>query len=132
MLVWRVSNTLETEAFLEALVESLERYGIREIFNTDQGAQNSREAFTGMLKVHGVQISMEGKGRWVDNVLVERLWRSVNYEDVYLRASDSPYALRVGQTDYFQLYNTERRHHALNHQTPDTVYFANPTSTEAA
>jgi len=132
VLSWRVSNMLETEACLEALEESLERYGIPEIFNTDQGAQYTSEAFTGMIKVHGVQISMDGKGRWVDNVFVERLWRSVKYEDVYLRAYDSPAALRVGLTYYFQFYNTERRHQALNHQTPDTVYFANPTSTQAA
>jgi len=122
----RVSNTLKTEACLEALDEALARYGAPEIFNTDQGAQYTSEAFTTGVNAHGITISMDGKGRWVDNVFVERLWRSVKYEDVYLRAYDSPVALRAGLTHYFQFYNTERRHQTLNRQTPDAVYFANP------
>ena len=124
VLAWRVSNTLDTEACLEALEEALGRYGAPEIFNTDQGAQFTSEAFTTVLETHGVLISMDGKGRWVDNVFVERLWRSVKYEDVYLRAYETPSALRVGLTSYFTFYNTERRHQTLNRQTPDAVYFA--------
>ena len=132
VLAWRMSNTLETDACVEALEEALLRYGAPEIFNTDQGAQYTSEAFTAVLKAHGVKISMDGKGRWVDNVFVERLWRSVKYEDVYLRAYDTPAALRTGLMDYFQFYNTERRHQALNRQTPDAVYWGNPTAKKAA
>ena len=132
VLSWRVSNTLETEACLEALDEALACYEAPEIFNTDQGAQYTSEAFTTVLTAHGITISMDGKGRWVDNVFVERLWRSVKYEDVYLRAYDSPAALRAGLTHYFQFYNTERRHQTLNRQTPDAVYFANPEGKKAA
>lgn len=94
VLGWRVSNTLETEACGEALQEALGSYGAPEIFNTDQEAQYTSEAFTAVLKAHGVQINMDGKGRWVDNVFVERLWRSVKYEDVYLRAYETPARLR--------------------------------------
>ena len=124
VLAWRISNTLDTEACVEALEEALGRYGPPEIFNTDQGAQYTSEAFTTVLQAHGVTISMDGKGRWVDNVFVERLWRSVKYEEVYLRAYETPTALRAGLTDYFMFYNTERRHQALTRQTPDAVYFA--------
>jgi putative transposase len=132
VLAWRVSNTLETEACLEALDEALTRYGVPEIFNTDQGAQYTSEAFTMVLKAHGITISMDGKGRWVDNVFVERLWRSVKYEDVYLRAYETPAALRIGLTHYFQFYNTERRHQALNRRTPEAVYCADPEVEKAA
>ena len=132
VLTWRISNTLETDACVEALEEALLRYGAPEIFNTDQGAQYTSEAFTVVLKAHGVKISMDGKGRWVDNVFVERLWRSVKYEDVYLRAYGTPAALRTGLNNYFQFYNTERRHQALNRQTPDAVYWGNPTAKKAA
>jgi len=132
VLAWRVSNTLETDACVEALEEALERDGVPEIFNTDQGAQYTSEAFTNTLQTHGVTISMDGKGRWVDNVFVERLWRSVKYEDVYLRAYETPAALQAGLTRYFRFYNTERRHQALNRQTPDAVYFADRKTTQAA
>ena len=132
VLAWRVSNTLETDTCVEALEEALLRYGAPEIFNTDQGAQYTSDAFTATLKDHGVQISMDGKGRWVDNVFVERLWRSVKYEDVYLRAYETPAGLRAGLTDYFTFYNTERRHQSLNRQTPDAVYGASPIAKKAA
>ena len=125
-LAWRASNTLETEACVEALEEAVLRDGAPEIFNTDQGAQYTSEAFTTILNGHGVKISMDGKGRWVDNVVVERLWRSVKYEDVYLRAYETPAALRAGLTTYFRFYNTERRHQTLNRRTPDAVYFGQP------
>ena len=96
VLSWRVSNTLDTDFCIEALEEALQRFGAPDIFNTDQGSQFTAEAFTGVLKDHGIKISMDGKGRWLDNVFVERLWRSVKYEDVYLRAYATPTELRVG------------------------------------
>jgi putative transposase len=123
VLSWRLSNTLDTDFCIEALEEALQRFGTPDIFNTDQGAQFTSEAFTGLLKEHGIQISMDGKGRWVDNVFVERLWRSVKYEDVYLRAYETPTELRAGLARYFQFYNTRRRHSALDRRTPDAVYF---------
>jgi putative transposase len=123
VLSWRVSNTLDTDFCIEALEEALQRFGTPEIFNTDQSAKFTSEAFTGVLKDHGVAISMDGKGRWVDNVFVERLWRSVKYEDVYLRACETLTELRAGLVRYFQFYNTRRRHSALDRRTPDAVYF---------
>ena len=123
VLSWRVSNTLDTEFCVEALHEALARYGAPEIFNTDQGSQFTSDAFTDVLKDHGVAISMDGKGRWIDNVFVERLWRSVKYEDVYLRAYETPTALRAGLTRYFDFYNARRRHTALDRRTPDAVYY---------
>ncbi len=132
VLAWRVSNTLDTEACVAALEEALLRYGTPEIFNTDQGAQYTSEAFTAVLRAHGVSISMDGKGRWVDNVFVERLWRSVKYEDVYWRAYETSAELRMGLSRYFTFYNRERRHQTLNRQTPDAVYFvAIPVETAA-
>jgi len=103
-----------------------------EIFNTDQGSQFTSEAFTGALKNAGVTISMDGKGRWVDNVFVERLWRSLKYEEVYLKAYEN---LRHAQTSieqYFRFYNTERRHQALDRQTPDALYFGGRNMPKAA
>lgn len=123
VLSWRVSNTLDTEFCIEALEEALQRFGVPEIFNTDQGSQFTCEAFTEVLKDHGVAISMDGKGRWMDNVFVERLWRSVKYEDIYLRAYETPAELRAGLTRYFTFYNTQRRHSALDRRTPDAVYY---------
>jgi len=123
VLSWRVSNTLDTDFCIEALEEALRRFGAPDIFNTDQGSQFTSEAFTGVLKDHGIDISMDGKGRWVDNVFVERLWRSVKYEDVYLRAYETPTELRTGLARYFAFYNTRRRHSALDRRTPDAVYF---------
>ena len=123
VLAWRVSNTMDTAFCIEALEEAIQSHGAPEIFNTDQGAQFTSEAFTGTLKAHGIAISMDGKGRWVDNVFVERLWRSVKYEDVYLRAYETPTELRTGLRHYFTFYNTRRRHSGLGRRTPDTVYF---------
>ena len=123
VLAWRVSNTFDSDFCVEALEDALTRYGPPEIFNTDQGAQFTSTAFTTVLKTHAVAISMDGKGRWVDNVFVERLWRSVKYEDVYLHAYDTPAALRAGLTGYFQFYNGRRRHSSLGRRTPDVVYF---------
>ena len=132
VLSWRVSNTLDTDFCIEALEEALQRHGAPEIFNTDQGAQFTSEAFTGVLKDHGVAISMDGKGRWVDNVFGERLWRSVKYEDVYLRAYETPTELRAGLARYFEFYNARRRHSALGRRTPDAVYFDQATTELAA
>ena len=123
VLAWRVSNTFDSDFCVEALEDALTRYGPPEIFNTDQGAQFTSKAFTTVLKAHAVAISMDGKGRWVDNVFVERFWRSVKDEDVYLHAYDTPAALRAGLTGYFQFYNGRRRHSSLGRWTPDVVYF---------
>jgi putative transposase len=132
VLSWRVSNTLDTDFCIEALEEAIRRYGAPDIFNTDQGSQFTSEAFTGVLKDQGIAISMDGKGRWVDNVFVERLWRSVKYEDVYLRAYETPARLRNGLARYFEFYNTRRRHSALDRRTPDAVYFEQDTRQRAA
>ena len=125
VLSWRVSNTLDTSFCTEALEEAIERYGAPEVFNTDQGCQFTSEDFTGVLKEHGVKISMDGKGRWVDNVFVERLWRSVKYEEVYLKAYDDIRSARASLGNYFEFYNSERRHQSLDRQTPDQVYYDN-------
>ena len=132
VLAWRLSNTLDTDFCVEALQEALHRFGRPEIFNTDQGSQFTSEAFTDVLKDHGIAISMDGKGRWVDNVFVERLWRSVKYEDIYLKAYDTPTQLHRGLEEYFSFYNTRRRHSSLNRRTPDTVYFGETTMPIAA
>jgi len=132
VLSWRVSNTLDTQFCVAALEEALERFGAPELFNTDQGSQFTAEDFTAVLKAHDVAISMDGKGRWVDNVFVERLWRSVKYEDIYLHAYETPSALRAGLARYFAFYNTERRHSALDRRTPDAVYFEQATPALAA
>jgi putative transposase len=131
VLAWRGSNTLDTDVCVEALEEALSRYGAPEVLNTDQGAQFTSEAFTGVLKDHGVVISMDGKGRWLDNIFVERLWRSVKYEDIYLRAYETPAALRAGLERYFRFYNS-RRHAALNRRTPDAAYFDGASQNAAA
>ena len=122
VLAWRVSNTMDADFCVEALEEAICRHGTPEIFNTDQGAQFTSESFTSVLKAAGVRISMDGKGRWVDNVFVERLWRSLKYEEVYLKAYETVVEARQGLANYFQFYNRERRHQGLNRQTPDQVY----------
>jgi putative transposase len=122
VLSWRLSTTMDTEPCVAALEEALARYGNPEIFNTDQGAVFTSEDFTGVLKQAGVDISMDGKGRWMDNVFVERLWRSVKYEEVYLKAYESVAEARESIGTYFEFYNSERRHQSLNRQTPDQVY----------
>jgi len=123
VLAWRLSNTLDVTFCIEALEEALLRFGTPEIFNTDQGSQFTSEAFTEILKARGVKISMDGRGRWLDNVFIERLWRSVKYEDVYLKAYESIPETRKGLTGYFRFYNGKRRHQGLDRQTPDSVYW---------
>lgn len=122
VLAWRLSNSMESDFCVEALEEALANYGSPKVFNTDQGAQFTSEAFTGVLIDAGVDISMDGKGRWVDNVFVERLWRSVKYEDVYLKAYETVAAARDGLGIYFEFYNHERRHQGLDRRTPEQVY----------
>lgn len=123
VLAWRVSNTMDVHFCIDALEEAIQTHGPPEIFNTDQGSQFTSEEFTAVLKHHGIRISMDGKGRWVDNVFVERLWRSVKYEEVYLRAYDSINDARRSLGRYFAFYNAERRHQSLDRHTPDSVYY---------
>lgn len=123
VLAWRLSVAMDSTFCVEALEEALERHGAPAVFNTDQGSQFTSEAFTGALKEHGIAISMDGKGAWRDNVLVERLWRTVKYEEVYLRAYASVAEARVSLERYFTFYNTRRPHSALDGMTPDQAYF---------
>ena len=122
VLAWRVSITMETAFCIEAVEDAIARHGKPEIFNTDQGSQFTSEAFTGLLKQHSIAISMDGKGCWRDNVFIERLWKSVKYEEVYLRAYESVSHARESLGRYFIFYNTRRPHTALERQTPDKVY----------
>jgi len=124
VLTWRLSNTLDLSFCTEALEEAIMRYGTPEIFNSDQGSQFTSEAFTGILSANGIKISMDGRGRWMDNVMIERLWKSVKYEDVYLKAYDSIPAAREGLKSYFKFYNSRRRHQSLDRRTPDNVYWS--------
>ena len=122
VLAWRVSNSLEPNFCVEALEEALAHYGCPEIFNTDQGSQFTSEDFIDVLLAHGIQISMDGKGRWLDNVFIERLWRSLKYEEIYLHAYDTVAAAREGIARYFEFFNNERQHEALGYQTPASFY----------
>lgn len=131
VLSWRLSNTMDTDFCVDALGEAIRRYGAPEIFNTDQGTQFTSEAFTGALKEHEIRISMDGKGRWVDNVFVERLWRSVKHEEVYLHAYESITEARNRIGWYLDFYNEERKHQTLG-MTPDQAYFGEITLQEAA
>jgi putative transposase len=124
VLAWRTSNTLTTDFCVDALHEALTRYGTPEIFNTDQGSQFTSDEFTAVLKDAGVRISMDGKGRWLDNVFVERLWRSVKYEEVYLHAYGSIAEANRRLAIYFDFYNRIRTHQSLDGMTPDVAYFA--------
>jgi putative transposase len=132
VLSWRLSNTLTTDFCLEAVQEAVARYGRPEIFNTDQGCQFTSAEFTGLLKGHGIQISMDGKGCWRDNVFVERLWRSVKYEEVYLKAYDSVAHAKASLGAYLSFYNTRRPHSSLDGQTPEAIYYAGLAPMEAA
>jgi len=128
VLSWRLSNTLDAGFCIEALKEAL-RKGQPDIFNTDQGAQFTDEAFTGLLQQHGIKISMDGKGRYSDNLFIERLWRTVKYEEVYLKAYQDGRDARVGIGDYFHFYNAERPHQALGYRTPAEVFILSPVET---
>jgi len=132
VLSWRLSNTLDASFCSEALEEAIARYGAPEIFNTDQGSQFTSDDFTDVLKSHDIRISMDGRGRWFDNVFVERLWRSVKYEEVYLKAYESLGEARQGLGEYFEFYNQKRRHQGLDYRTPDEVYWDTLPKEEAA
>ena len=121
VLAWRLSNTLDGEFCLDLLEEALS-FGKPEVFNTDQGVQFTASAFTGRLEGAGVKVSMDGKGRCLDNVFVERLWRTVKYEDIYIRGYEAVPQLRQGLGAYFGFYNDERRHQSLDYETPAEVY----------
>jgi len=125
VLSWRLSNTLDTDFCVEALEEAL-RKGIPETFNTDQGSQFTSEAFTGLLERHGIEVSMDGKGSYSDNLFIERLWRTVKYEEVYLKAYQDGRDARRGLGSYFRFYNTERPHQALGYRTPAEVFTTTP------
>jgi putative transposase len=133
VLAWRLSNTLTTDFCLDAVQDAVGRYGLPEIFNTDQGCQFTSQEFTGLLNHHGIQISMDGKGCWRDNVFVERLWKSIKYEQVYLHAYEIVSAAQCGLVRYLTFYNQTRPHRRLDGQTPDGVYCDNlPTRRTAA
>ncbi len=131
-LAHRISNTMDARFCVEALEEAIARYGAPEVFNTDQGAQFTSEAFTSALKAHGVRISMDGKGRWLDNAYVERFWRSLKQEEVYRRACDAVSEARKGVADYLRYFNEERPHQGLDDRTPDDVYYRRKPLTKAA
>jgi putative transposase len=132
VLSWRVSNTMDVEFCIEALEEALSRFGRPEIFNTDQGSQFTSPRFTGVLQAAGVCISMDGRGRWMDNVFIERLWRSLKYECIYLHAFETGSELRAGLTWWISYYNTRRPHSMLAGRTPDEAYRATGTAKLAA
>jgi putative transposase len=123
VLAWRLSNTLDSGFCVDCLEQALQAYGVPEVFNTDQGCQFTSEAFTGALKAHGIAISMDGRGRALDNIFVERLWRSVKHEDVYLKGYATLPELLLGLTEYFVFYNTQRTHQSLDYSTPEVVYW---------
>jgi putative transposase len=131
VLSYRVSITMEANFCVEALEEALTKYGAPGIFNTDQGSQFTSEAFTDVLIASKISISMDGKGAWRDNVFVERIWKSVKYEEVYLHAYDSVSAARASIGRYLDFYNRRRPHSSLDRRTPDEAYF-DPTPFQAA
>ena len=132
VLAWRLSNSMTVDFCLDALEAAIRDYGPPGILNTDQGSQFTGTAFVGLVQQHGIQLSMDGKGAWRDNLFVERLWKSVKYEEVYLHAYDSVTEARQGLVRYFTFYNQGRPHSALDGQTPDMVYFAPWPQLEAA
>ena len=122
VLSWRLSNTMDTDFCVAALEEALGKYGKPNIFNTDQGSQFTSDAFTGMLAENGVAISMDGRGRWMDNVFIERLWRSLKYEEIYLHAYENGIEARQGIKKWMDFYNQIRPHSSLGGETPDSYY----------
>ncbi len=122
ILSWRLSNTMEAGFCVDCLEDAIRTYGTPEIFNSDQGSQFTSDAFTGVLIDNGITISMDGRGRALDNIFVEWLWRTVKYEEVYLKQYDSVQRLLLGLTDYFMFYNEERPHQSLGYEAPSVVY----------
>ena len=131
VLAWKLSNTMDVDFCVEALAEALGK-GRPEVFNTDQGSQFTSEAFTGMLLGQGIQISMDGKGRYLDNIFVERLWRSIEYEEVYLKAYQNGSEARTGVGGYLEFYNQQRPHQALDYRTPAEMYLSEQIEKDAA
>jgi len=132
VLAHRVSISMTPDFCVEALEAAIDQYGPPEIFNSDQGSQFTSNDFTTVLKAHAIKISMDGKGRWIDNVFVERLWRSVKYEEVYLHAYESVMAAKAGIARYLTFYNSNRPHSSLAGQTPDAAYFNSTLIQQAA
>ena len=131
VLSWRLSNTLDSDFCVSALKEAIERYGCPEIFNTDQGCQFTSKAFTDVLKSNGIKISMDGRGRFLDNIFIERLWWTVKHHYLYLHAFENGLELRKGLRTWFDYYNRERTHQSLIRQTPDECYFKEQTKLAA-
>ena len=123
-LSWRLSNTLDTSFCIEALEEAIQKYGTPDIFNTDQVSQFTSLDFTDILINNKIRISMDGRGRWSDNIFIERLWRTVKYEEVYLKAYESIAHAKKELGKFFDRYNIRRRHHGLDDRTPDEVYWS--------
>ncbi len=132
VLAHRVSTSMTPDFCVEALEEAIAKYGPPEIFNTDQGSQFTAEEFTRSVLAHGCKLSMDGRGAWRDNVFVERLWKSVKYEHVYLHAYDSVLEAKQRLASYFEFYNTRRPDSSLGGQTPDTAYCGNGEWLQAA
>ena len=132
VLSWRLSNTLDTRFCVEAMKEALFKYGAPEIFNTDQGCQFTSEAFTSVLKAWSVKISMDGKGRFKDNIFIERLWRTLKYERIYLRTYETGTELSKDLTYWFNWYNDNRKHTSLDKLTPNEAYFQGLEKLKAA
>jgi putative transposase len=132
VLAWRLSNTMESAFCVEALRDAMAKYGKPEIFNTDQGSQFTSAAFTGALSAAGIAISMDGRGRWMDNVFIERLWRSLKYEDIYLKGYADGREARAGIGEWIAFYNTRRPHMALGYKTPMAVWRASEESAKTS
>jgi len=132
VLAWRLSNTLDSAFCVDALEEAIAKFSCPEIFNTDQGSQFTAEVFTNVLRVNNIAISMDGKGRWMDNVFIERLWKSVKYEDIYLKGYASMAEVRNGLAIYFKFYNEKRWHNSFDKKTPNMVYFDTLAQKQAA
>src|SRR5207245_3388902 len=122
VLAWRLSNSMDVSSCVSALEEALARFGRPEIFNTDQGSQFTSAAFTGLLARAGIRISMDGRGRWMDNVFIERLWRSLKHEDIYLKGYAHGREAHAGIASWFAFYNRQRPHQALGYKTPIAVW----------
>ena len=132
VLSWRLSNSLTADPCVDALEEAIMKYGAPEIMNTDQGSQFTSSDFIGLVHQHGIQVSMDGKGCWRDNVFVERLWKSVKYEEIYLHGYETVTDAKTALTRYFDFYNRRRPHSTLDGKTPDMVYFNQPPLEAAA
>src|SRR5674476_346869 len=122
VLNWSVSNTMNADWCADVLEDTIEKHGVPEIFNTDQGSQYTSDVHTNVLLSNGIKISMDGKGRAIDNIFIERLWKSVKYECIYLHALEDGVQLYEGLDNYFTFYNTERLHQSLDYETPESLY----------